>query len=580
MEQEALDALGRSRGERERDRRARAQAGDSGAMQPQTIQERQRPPGVGVGGVEGRKGRRAVAPRQVRDDDAEVRRQGGKPALNVVLRPAPTVEGDERRADTLVEVELLRADDYWLARLVFQRALAVIYLVAFLVTLRQFRPLLGDRGLLPVPNVLAAVTFRQAPSLFHWKYSDALLRGVSWLGMMLSLALVVGIGDILPTPVAMLAWAVLWWLYLSIVNVGQTFYAFGWESLLCETGFLAIFLGNAQVAPPITLVILLRWLVFRVEFGAGLIKMRGDPCWRDLTCLYYHHETQPMPNPLSWYFHHLPKALHRAEVLGNHFAQLVVPIFLFAPQPLASIAGVIVIGTQGWLVLSGNFAWLNVITMTIAVASLDDATLGHVLPVAHAPVGLPAWFVAPVLAVTALILFLSYRPARNLLSRRQLMNYSFDPFHVVGAYGAFGSVTKERDEVVVEGTEDPVITSQTRWLEYEFKGKPTDLARRPAQFAPYHLRLDWLMWFAAMSSPMYHEWFVPFVAKLLEADRPTLGLLARDPFGGRRPRFVRARLFRYRFTTPRERQETRAWWQRELVGDYLPPVSLRQTSRV
>ena len=490
------------------------------------------------------------------------------------------MEDDERRADTLVDVELLRADDYWLARLVFQRALAAIYLIAFLVTLRQFPPLLGERGLLPVPNFLAAVSFREAPSLFHWRYSDRILRGVAWLGIMLSLALLVGVGDVVPTVVAMVAWAVLWALYLSVVNVGQTFYAFGWESLLCETGFLAIFLGNAQVAPPITLIVLLRWLVFRVEFGAGLIKMRGDRCWRDLTCLYYHHETQPMPNPLSWYFHQLPKSLHRAEVLGNHFAQLVAPIFLFAPQPLASIAGVIVIGTQGWLVLSGNFAWLNVITMTLAVASLDDATLGHVLPIPHAPADLPGWYIAPVLAVTALIVFLSYRPARNLLSRRQLMNYSFDPFHIVGTYGAFGSVTKERDEVVVEGTEDAVITPATRWLEYEFKGKPTDLARRPPQIAPYHLRLDWLMWFAAMSSPMYHEWFVPLMAKLLEADRATLGLLARDPFAGRRPRFVRARLFRYRFTTPRERQETHAWWHRELVGDYLPPVSLRQTARV
>jgi len=472
-------------------------------------------------------------------------------------------------------MELLRADDYWLARLVFQRALALIYLVAFLVALRQFPPLLGERGLLPVPQFLAAVRFREAPSVFHWRYSDRILRSVCWVGIGLSLALIVGIGDLVPTLAAMLCWAVLWALYLSIVNVGQTFYAFGWESLLCETGFLAIFLGNAQVAPTIALIVLLRWLVFRVEFGAGLIKMRGDRCWRDLTCLYYHHETQPMPNPLSWYFHHLPKPFHRAEVLGNHFAQLVAPIFLFAPQPLASIAGVLVIGTQGWLVLSGNFAWLNAVTMTIAVASLDDATLIHVLPLQHGPTELPAWFAAVTMAVTALIAFLSYRPARNLLSRRQLMNYSFDPFHIVGTYGAFGSVTKERDEVVVEGTEDVALTSQTRWLEYEFQGKPTDVMRRPPQVAPYHLRLDWLMWFAAMSSPMYHEWFVPFMAKLLEADRAVLALLQRDPFDGRRPRFVRARLYRYRFTTPEERRTTGAWWHRELVDEYLRPVSLR-----
>jgi len=485
-------------------------------------------------------------------------------------------------------VEWLRADDYWLARTLFQRALGAIYVTAFLVTLHQFRPLLGERGLLPVPEFLARVRFLDAPSIFHWRYSDRLLVAVSWAGILLATAAVLGLPDLVPTPLAMLVWFALWAMYLSIVNVGQTFYSFGWETLLCETGFLAIFLGNAQVPPPITLVFLIRWLLFRVEFGAGLIKMRGDPCWRDLTCLYYHHETQPMPNPLSWYFHRLPKRAHRLEVLGNHFAQLVAPIFLFAPQPIASLAGVVVFGTQGWLVLSGNFAWLNFLTMALAIASFDDSAFGLIglhradlVPGLSAGqwaqvVSMPEWFGVSVIAVTAVIVTLSYRPARNLLSRRQLMNYSFDPFHIVGTYGAFGSVTKERDEVVVEGTREAVLTPQTEWLEYEFKGKPGDVRRRPPQYAPYHLRLDWLMWFAAMSSPMYHEWFVPFVTKLLLADRPTLRLLRRDPFGGEEPRFVRALLYRYRFTTAAERRETGAWWHRELLGDYLPPVSLRR----
>jgi hypothetical protein len=484
-------------------------------------------------------------------------------------------------------VEWLRADDYWLARMLFQRALGAIYLIAFLVTLRQFRPLLGEHGLLPVPEFLAQVRFLEAPSIFHWRYSDRMLVAVAWTGTLLSASAVIGLFDLVPTPVAMAAWFALWALYLSVMNVGQTFYAFGWESLLCETGFLAIFLGNAAVAPPVTLVYLIRWLLFRVEFGAGLIKMRGDACWRDLTCLYYHHETQPMPNPLSWYFHHLPKRLHRFEVLGNHFAQLVAPVFLFAPQPIASVAGLVVLGTQGWLVISGNFAWLNVVTMALAIMSLDNATFGLIglyPPDRGGAFGSPAetipfWFGALVLALTALIVFLSYRPARNLLSRRQLMNYSFDPFHVVGTYGAFGSVTKDRDEVIVSGTRDVALTPQSEWLEYEFKGKPGDVRRRPPQFAPYHLRLDWLMWFAAMSSPMYHEWFVPLMTKLLEADRPVLGLLRVDPFRGERPRFVRAQLYRYRFTTPAERKVAGDWWHRELIGDYLPPVSLRRVSR-
>jgi len=471
----------------------------------------------------------------------------------------------------------LRGDEYVVARLLFQRALAGIYLIAFVVTLRQFRPLLGQRGLLPVPQFLAQLDFLDAPSLFHWRYSDRLLVAVAWAGIVLSAVALFGVTDLVPLPVALLVWFALWALYLSIANVGQTFYGFGWESLLCETGFLAIFLGNAEVSPPITIVFLARWLLFRVEFGAGLIKMRGDQCWRDLTCLYYHHETQPMANPLSWYFHHLPKRFHRFEVLGNHFAQLVAPVFLFAPQPIATVAGAVVFGTQAWLVLSGNFAWLNVVTMALALMALDDRRLtGAALgPGTDVP-----WFTALTLLYTALVLFLSYRPARNLLSRRQLMNYSFDPFHIVGTYGAFGSVTKERDEVIVEGTEEPVLTPRTAWREYEFKAKPGDVMRRPPQYAPYHLRLDWLMWFAAMSSPLYHEWFGPFLAKLLLADAPTLRLLRLDPFDGKRPQFVRARLFRYRFTTAAERRETGAWWHRELIGDYVRPVSLRMLAGV
>ena len=132
---------------------------------------------------------------------------------------------------------------------------------------------------------------------------------------------------------------------------------------------------------------------------------------------------------------------------------------------------------------------------------------------------------------------------------------------------------------IVEGTDEAVITPGTAWREYEFKAKPGDVMRRPPQFAPYHLRLDWLMWFAAMSSPLYHEWFGPFLAKLLFADEPTLRLMRLDPFAGERPRFVRARLFRYRFTTPAERRETGAWWHRELIGDYVRPVSLRMLAR-
>src|SRR5919197_2448333 len=326
--------------------------------------------------------------------------------------------------DALANADWLWARDYWLARLLFQRLLALIYLVAFAVAIDQFRPLLGERGLLPAPEFIRAVPWRRSPSLFYLGYSDRIFSLVAWGGAALAIGALVGAPDLLPVPLAMLWWAALWALYLSIVNVGQTFYAFGWESLLCETGFLAIFLGPATVAPAFPLIVLLRWLVFRVEFGAGMIKMRGDRCWRDLTCLYYHHETQPMPNPLSWHFHHLPKRLHRIEVLGNHFAQLVAPWFLFLPQPFATLAGIVIVGTQAWLLLSGNFSWLNLVTIAIAVAAFDDAALGRALPLSSAPLETPVWYAVVVLAVTGFILFLSYRPGRNLVSRHQLMNAS------------------------------------------------------------------------------------------------------------------------------------------------------------
>jgi hypothetical protein len=161
-----------------------------------------------------------------------------------------------------------------------------------------------------------------------------------------------------------------------------------------------------------------------------------------------------------------------------------------------------------------------------------------------------------------------------MLSASQLMNFNYNPLHLVGTYGAFGSVTRPRYEVVVEGTDSDPITASSSWREYEFKGKPTDPNRRPPQVAPYHLRLDWLMWFAALSSYQDQPWFLPFMARLLQGDQPTLALLKNNPFPSHPPHYVRARFYEYHFTTPAERAATGAWWKRQLAGTYMPPVSL------
>lgn len=474
-------------------------------------------------------------------------------------------------------MDALTDPGYWLSRLVFTRALALVHLVAFVVALRQFRPLLGERGLTPVPRFTARVPFARSPSLFSLHYSDRFFAACCWVGLVLSAGTVVGLTDRAPLWAWMLVWLVLWALYLSIVNVGQVWYGFGWETLLLEAGFLAVFLGPASTAPPVPVLWLLRWLLLRLELGAGLIKLRGDRCWRDLTCLQYHHETQPMPGPLSWYFHHLPPRLHQVEVLVNHATQLVLVFGLLAPQPVASAAALVVVVTQGYLVVSGNFSWLNALTLVLALSVIDGRWLHAVLPLEPpADLAAPAWHTALVLALTAVVAVLSWRPVRNLVSPGQRMNASFDPLHLVNTYGAFGSITRVRHEVVLEGTDDPHPGPDAVWREYEFTGKPGDVHRRPPQVAPYHLRLDWLMWFVAID-PRYGEpWLSRLLVRLLEGDRPTLRLLRHNPFPDAPPAHVRARVFRYRFTTPAERRETGAWWSRRYVFDLVPPVSLAQ----
>lgn len=473
-------------------------------------------------------------------------------------------------------MELLSTDGYLVARELLQRGVALVYVLGFVAVVHQWRPLLGDAGLTPARTVLERVPWRRAPSLFHLGYDDRLAVAGAVVGAVVAVGLVAGLPQRLGSLATLLAFGWLWLLYLSYVNIGRVWYAFGWESILLEAGFVAMFLGGHDSPVPWPTLLLVRWLLFRVEFGAGLIKWRGDPCWRDLTCLDYHHETQPLPAGLSWWFHHLPAPLHRVEVAANHVTQLLLPLLLFLPQPFAGVAGAAVLVTQAWLVVSGNFAWLNLVTMVLAVAALPDAWLGGAdgwlggLTPEQVPAVPPAWLAVVVGVVFAGQLALSWWPVRNLLSPRQRMNASFNPVHLVGAYGAFGSVTRHRFELVIEGTEDPAPGPGSAWHAYEFPAKPTDPGRRPPQVAPYHLRLDWLLWFAAMSpAPSRRDdWLLALLDRLLAGDPGVRRLLRHDPFDGRAPTAVRVRRFRYRFTTRAERRATGDWWHRDPAGDY------------
>ncbi|GAB3167444.1 lipase maturation factor family protein [Myceligenerans halotolerans] len=496
--------------------------------------------------------------------------------------------------------------DYDVARQVLQRGFGALYVVAFWGVLRQFRPLCGEHGLIPAPRRLSATTWRDGPSLFRVRYSDRLLVAVAWCGITLGAAAAAGLPQAGDWWVPMLCFGALWFGYLSVVNAGGRFYGFGWETLLCEAGFVVAFLGSPGafgmsdgVATPVLTILAVRWLLFRIELGAGLIKWRGDPAWRDLTALDYHHETQPMPGPFSWHAHHLPRWWHRVEVAGNHVTQLGLPWLLLLPQPFASVAGLAVVLTQGWLVVTGNFAWLNWATILLGLGVVSDGTWEWLLGWTGLPVtavagtsgaavpgaAVPVAYVAVVSAAMLLLAVLSVRPALNLASPYQRMNASFEPFRLVNAYGAFGSMTKRRIEIVVEGTlaEEPGEASRApdgspaAWREYQFRGKPGDPARRPPQWAPYHLRLDWQMWFL----PLGHssDWFVVLLRRLLEADAPTLRLLRTDPFDGERPRWVRAVAWRYRYTTPAERAATGHWWTREAPRVVVQPMRAGRLTR-
>jgi len=371
---------------------------------------------------------------------------------------------------------------------------------------------------------------------------------------------------------------------MSIVHVGQDWYGYGWEIQLLETGFLAIFLCPMldprpfpKRAPPALIVGLFRWLSFRIMLGAGLIKIRGDVVWRNATALYYHFETQPLPGPLSHWFHFLPRVCLKAGVWFNWLAELVAPWFLFWPRRARPIAGAAVVLFQITLILSGNLSFLNWLTILPALACFDDGFWSKLLPASFVrraeaaaaraepsrPMLATAW------VVTAVIAVLSIQPVLNMLSPGQIMNTSFDPLDIVNTYGAFGSVGRERLNVVFEGTMDENSGDDAHWIPYPYKGLPVALDRRPPQVAPYQLRLDWQMWFASMSSVQDYPWTLNLVWKLLHNDPGAVGLFAANPFPDQPPRYIRAVRYRYAFAPPGSPDT----WNRERVGDWLPPLS-------
>ncbi|PYI80099.1 MAG: hypothetical protein DME26_22235 [Verrucomicrobia bacterium] len=520
----------------------------------------------------------------------------------------------------------------------FLRLLGVVYLIAFISLGSQIIGLIGKNGVAPAGQFMQLAghqlegvqRFHLLPTLCWLSASDRFLQFQCAAGAVLALALILGLA---PAPVSFC----LWMLYLSLASVCDVFLNFQWDALLLETGLLAIFFAPLRLrlrradAPSAIFLWLIRWLLFRLMFESGVVKLlSGDKTWTQLTALNFHYETQPLPTWIGWYAHQLPGAFQKLSVVIMFILDLVVPFLIVAPGRVRLFACAALVMFQVLITLTGNYCFFNLITVVLCLTWLDDAALLKFVPKKWRARFLPGTSERLSADATSPHLALGKRPASDwevnreecspdaqnahdhpeatarirccsgkwpwllsapialvilLISLVELVNMfsrnfwrpSFlekliaweQPFRSVNRYGLFAVMTTSRPEIIVEGSND----GQT-WLPYEFKDKPGDLQRRPRFIAPHQPRLDWQMWFAALGDYRGNPWFINFCGRLLQGSPEVLRLLDRNPFSGKPPRYVRAVVYDYHFTNLEARHRTDDWWRREVKGLYCPVLSL------
>jgi uncharacterized membrane protein YphA (DoxX/SURF4 family) len=486
-------------------------------------------------------------------------------------------------------------DHYYLSRWLFLRLLGVIYLTAFVSLWAQIEGLAGGSGILPVADFLKAVgegfgyeRFWRFPTLCWFNASDGFLYFQCAAGVAFSLLLIVGVAPVLDL-------IFLWAIYLSLSTVCREFLGFQWDILLLETGVLAIFVAPRQwlprpsreTPPSVTVLWLYRWLLFRLMFMSGAVKLlSADPAWWNLAALTVHYETQPLPTWIGWYAHQMPVGFQKASVFLMFIIELVIPVLILCGRRPRQVACAAFVLFMLFISLTGNYCFFNLLTVALCLSLLDDAFFARFIPKKFATAfskstplpRLPQLRVAGASALACLILLVSgvetvarLSGADNLPPSALQLLRLVSPFRSINSYGLFAVMTTTRPEIVVEGSNDGI-----HWLPYEFKWKPGDLRRRPAFVAPHQPRLDWQMWFAALGHYRSNPWFVNFLVRLLHGSPQVLALLQENPFPGRPPRYVRAVLYEYRFTDAATRARSGEWWRRERKGLYCPELTLRQ----
>lgn len=487
---------------------------------------------------------------------------------------------------------------HYLTRWLFLRLLGLIYLCAFVSLGTQVDGLIGSHGISPASHFMDAVrnwavehntvdAHWQVPTLCWFSTSDSFLHFLCWGGVILSILVIFGLAT---AP----ALALLWFFYLSLSVICDVFLGYQWDALLLETGLLAVFFAPWQLlpgfkreAPPSrTMLWLLRWLLFRLMFASGVVKLAThDPTWRGLTALTFHYETQPLPTWIGWYAHQLPVWFQKFSC-GVMFAiELGAPFLIFAPRRLRFVAAGAITFLMLVIAATGNYCFFNLLAIALCVLLLDDAALQRFFPTRWREISVnprawcwPRWIITPfamvVVLVTTMTLSSAFREQVAWPNPMVKLYGVLSPLRSFNGYGLFASMTTARPEIVIEGSAD----GQT-WLPYEFKYKPGDPMRPPAFVAPHQPRLDWQMWFEALRvthpGAQPSPWFLNFCVRLLQGEPKVLTLLKTNPFPDAPPHYIRAVAYDYHFTDFPTRRQTGAWWRRNVLGEYCPAISLR-----
>lgn len=467
-----------------------------------------------------------------------------------------------------------------LTRRVFLAIVGLSFFFSFLSFGAQIEGLIGSNGIFPVEPFLDAIgrnlgpeRFRRVPTVFWIDASDTTLVGACVAGMVAAAVVIAGRYE-------RLALFVCWALYLSIFGVGRVFLAYQWDILLLEVAVVAMVIAPSDRETHPAAVWLGRFLLFKLMFSSGVVKIISqDPTWANLTALMVHYETQPLPTWVGWYAHQLPAWFQKMSVVGVFFIQLVVPFGLVGPRRVRIVAGSMLIFLQVLILLTGNYCFFNLLAIGLAFLAFDDRFLLRLAPASLAALYRPKPERQPVgVAIAAVSLgLLSAMPLADTSFGYGTVPEAFEevldtlrPLRLTSGYGLFASMTTERPEIVIEGSMD----GET-WRAYELPAKPGRLDRPPPFVAPHQPRVDWQLWFAALGSRQHNPWLYRTMVKIMEGSPQVLDLFEHDPFEGEPPTLIRARLYRYRFTSFEERKRTGHWWKREEAGMYFPAFSLR-----